>query len=164
MELLLPKLGLFVWTLFIFLILFFLLKKFAWKPIIGAIKAREESIEGSLQEAKKAREEMANLKSENEALLREARDTRDKMIREAREIQDKLVNEAKTEAQEEANRIIDNARKQIESERMAALTSIKNLVGQLSLEIAEKVIRQELSNPEAQKANVEKLVSELHLN
>lgn len=164
MELLLPKLGLFVWTLFIFLILFFLLKKFAWKPIIGAIKAREESIEGSLQEAKKAREEMSNLKSENEALLREARDTRDKMIREAREIQDKLVNDAKAEAQEEANRIIDNARKQIESERMAALTSIKNMVGQLSLEIAEKVIRQELSNPEAQKANVEKLVNELHLN
>lgn len=164
MELLLPKLGLFVWTLFIFLCLFFILKKFAWKPIIGAIKAREESIENSLQEAKKAREEMTSLKSENEALLREARETRDKMIREAREIQEKLVNDAKTEAQEEANRIIENARKQIESERMAAITGIKNMVGQLSLEIAEKVLRQELANPDAQKASVEKLVNELNLN
>lgn len=164
MELLLPKLGLFVWTLFIFLCLFFILKKFAWKPIIGAIKAREESIENSLQEAKKAREEMTSLKSQNEALLREARETRDKMIREAREIQEKLVNDAKTEAQEEANRIIENARKQIESERMAAITGIKNMVGQLSLEIAEKVLRQELANPDAQKASVEKLVNELNLN
>ena len=164
MELLLPKLGLFVWTLFIFLCLFFLLKKFAWKPIMGAIKAREVSIEESLQQAQKAREEMSNLKSENEALLREARETRDKMLREAREIQEKMVNDAKTEASEEAQRIIQNGRQQIESERMAALTDIKNLVGQLSIEIAEKVLRQELANPAAQKATAEKLVSELHLN
>lgn len=164
MELLLPKLGLFVWTLFIFLCLFFLLKKFAWKPIMGAIKAREESIEESLQQAQKAREEMSNLKSENEALLREARETRDKMLREAREIQEKMINEAKNDATEEAQRIIQNGRQQIESERMAALTDIKNLVGQLSIEIAEKVLRQELSNPAVQKATAEKLVSELHLN
>lgn len=164
MDILLPQLGLFFWSLLIFVILLFLLSRFAWKPIMKGIKDREEGIQNALDEAKKAREEMENMKSDNERLLAEARAERDQLLKEAREMRDKIVSEAKNEAEKEAGRIVENAREQIRGEKMAAVTEIKNQVGQLSLEIAEKVLRQELSNPAAQKDVVEKLVKELHLN
>lgn len=164
MEILLPQLGLFFWSLLLFLALFFLLKKFAWKPILAAINEREEGIQDSLDQAEKVREEMKGMQADNERLLVEARAEREEMLNEARSMKDKLLAEAKTTAEEEANRIVSSAREQIKSEKMAALTEIKNQVGQLSLEIAEKVLRQELANPKAQQDVVEKLVSELHLN
>lgn len=164
MDILLPQLGLFFWSTIIFLALFFLLRKFAWKPIMKGINDREDSIQNALDEARKAREEMKNLNAENEKLLAEARSERDAMLKEAREMKDRMISEAKTESDKEAKRIIQNAREQIESEKLAALTDIKNQVGTLSLEIAEKVLRHELSNPAAHKQVVDKLVDELHLN
>ena len=164
MDILLPQLGLFFWSTLIFVVLLFLLSKYAWKPIMQGIKDREEGIQGALDEAKKAREEMANLKSDNERLLAEARAERDELLKEARAMKEKMIGDAKSEAEKEAARIVESAREQIRGEKMAALTEIKNQVGALSLEIAEKVLRQELSNPAAQKEVVEKLVKELHLN
>jgi len=164
MEILIPQLGLFFWSLLIFVILLFLLSRFAWKPIMKGIKDREESIQNALDEAKKAREEMSNLQADNERLLAEARAERDELLKEAREMKEKMIKDAKDEAEKEATRIVENAREQIQGEKRAALTEIKNQVGALSLEIAEKVLRQELSNPAAQKEVVEKLVKELHLN
>lgn len=164
MEVIMPKLGLFVWALVIFLIVFFLLKKFAWKPILDALKAREESIENSLQEAQKARDEMSNLKAENEKILREARAEREIILKEARDMKDAIVNEARTEAKEEADRMISNAREEIMSEKMRAITEIKNQVGMLSLEVAEKLLRRELQNKDEQQKVVDQLVEDLKLN
>ena len=164
MDILLPQLGLFFWALILFVILFFMLRRFAWKPIMKGIKDREVTIQTSLDEAKKARDEMANLKAENDQLLAEARAERDALLSEARDMRDKIVGEAKKTAEEEAARIVSTAREQIQSEKMAAMTEIKNQVGALSLEIAEKVLRSELSNAPAQKELVEKLVSELSFN
>lgn len=164
MELLTPKLGLFFWALIIFVILVFILAKFAWKPIMAAIHAREESIQNSLDEAKKAREEMSNLKAENEALLREARQEREAMLKEAREMSAKIQAEAREEAQAEGKRIVEKAREEIRAEKMKALTEVKNQVATLSVEIAEKVLRQEMQDSKAQATYVDKLVSELHLN
>ena len=164
MEILLPQLGLFFWALLLFVILFFMLRKFAWKPIMKGIHDREISIQTSLDEAKQAREEMQNLKSDNEKLVAEARAERDHLLTEAREMKEKIIAEAKKTAEEEAARIVSTAREQINSEKMAAMTEIKNQVGALSLEIAEKVLRNELSNAPAQKELVEKLVSELSFN
>ncbi|MEM7038448.1 MAG: F0F1 ATP synthase subunit B [Bacteroidota bacterium] len=164
MDLLTPKLGLFFWALVIFLILVFILKKFAWKPIMDSIKQREEDIQSSIDEAKKAREEMANLKSENEALLAEARAERDAMLKEARSMADQLVSESREKAVEESKKVMEKAREEIRAEKMQALTDVKNQVAVLSIEIAEKILRQELSNPKAQSEVVEKLVSDLNLN
>ncbi len=161
MEILLPQLGLFFWALLLFLILFFMLRKFAWKPIMKGIKDREVTIQTSLDEAKKAQEEMQNLRSDNERLLAEARAERDALLTEARTMKEKIIGEAKKTAEEEAARIVSTAREQINTERMAAVTAIKNQVGSLSLEIAEKILRSELSNAPAQKEYVEKLVTEL---
>jgi len=164
MEILLPQLGLFFWALILFLLLFILLRKFAWKPIMQSIKDRETTIQNSLDEAKNAREEMANLQADNERLLAEARAERDALLNEARTMKDKIISEAKTTAESEATRIVEQAREQINSEKMAAMTEIKNQVGALSLEVAEKVLRKELSDSGAQQQLVEKLVSELNLN
>jgi F-type H+-transporting ATPase subunit b len=164
MELLIPKLGLFFWAFVIFILLVILLRRMAWKPILSALKAREESIQTSLDEAKNAREEMGKLKAENEDLLRQARVERDGMLKEAREMAAKIQSEAKTSASEEADRLLEKAREAIRSEKMQALTEVKNQVAQLSILVAEKVLRQEMKDPKAQAEVVDKLVSELHLN
>lgn len=164
MELLIPKLGLFFWAFVIFILLVILLRRMAWKPILSALKAREEGIQASLDEAKNAREEMATLKAENEDLLRQARVERDGMLKEAREMASKIQTEAKSTAQEEANRLIEKAREEIRAEKMQALTEVKNQVARLSIQVAEKVLRQEMKDPKAQSEVVDKLVSELHLN
>ena len=164
MELLIPKLGLFFWAFVIFILLVILLRRMVWKPILSALKAREEGIQASLDEAKNAREEMATLKAENEDLLRQARIERDGMLKEAREMASKIQSEAKTSAQEEGSRLIEKAREEIRAEKMQALTEVKNQVARLSIQVAEKVLRQEMKDPKAQSEVVDKLVSELHLN
>ena len=164
MDLLQPQLGLFFWSFIIFVILVFILAKFAWKPIMASIKAREETIQTSLDEAKKAREEMSNLKSENEALLAAARQEREGMLREARDMSAKIVAEAKEESQEEYKRSLEKAREEIRSEKMRALTEVKNQVAILSVEIAEKILRQELSSTKTQADVVDNFVKDLNLN
>jgi F-type H+-transporting ATPase subunit b len=164
MELLLPKLGLLIWTLLAFLIVFFLLKKMAWPAIIKGLKDREQSITDSLATAQKVKEEMAQMKSENEALLAKAREERAAMLKEARETKDKIINEAKDQAKVEANKIIVEAQAAINTQKMAALTDVKNQVGKLVIEVTEKVLRKELGNKDAQEAHIKGLVDGVKLN
>jgi F-type H+-transporting ATPase subunit b len=164
MELLLPKLGLLIWTLLAFLIVFFLLKKMAWPAIIKGLKDREQSITDSLATAQKVKEEMAQMKSENEALLAKAREERAAMLKEARETKDKIINEAKDGAKVEANKIIVEAQAAINAQKMAALTDVKNQVGKLVIEVTEKILRKELGNKDAQEAHIKGLVDGVKLN
>lgn len=164
MELVTPDIGLAIWTTLAFIILMFLLKKFAWGPILKGVQDREETIAESLQSAEKAREEMAALQSQNEDLLREARIERDKILKEARDAKDAIISESKGKAQEEANKIIASARENIQHEKMAAISELKNQVAQLSIEIAEKIIRERLSDSEKQKALVKDLMDDVKLN
>ena len=150
MELLLPKLGLLVWTLLAFLIVFFLLKKMAWPAIIKGLRDREQGIANSLATAEKVRAEMAQLKNENEALLVLAREERAQLLKEARETKDRIISEAKEQAKVEANKIITEAQLAINTQKMAALTDVKNQVGKLVIEVSEKVLRRELGNKESQ--------------
>jgi F-type H+-transporting ATPase subunit b len=164
MELLLPKLGLLIWTLLAFLIVFFLLKKMAWPAIIKGLKEREQSITDSLTTAQKVKEEMALMKSENEALLAKAREERAVMLKEARETKDRIINEAKDGAKIEANKIIVEAQAAINAQKMAALTDVKNQVGKLVIEVTEKILRKELGNKDAQEAHIKGLVDGVKLN
>lgn len=164
MELVTPGIGLIVWTSLAFLIAWFILGKFAWKPILKALSDRESSIEDALQMADRAKREMAELKSANEDLLKEARLERDKMLKEARDTKDAIVNEAKEKAQEEGDKIITAARDTIRNEKMAAVTELKNQVGKLSIEIAERILKSELSAEAKQKALVDNLLDDVKLN
>ena len=158
------SLGLFVWMLVIFVGLIFLLKKFAWKPILDAVNEREEGIRNALLSAENAKKDMQNLKADNEKLLAEARAERDMMIKEAREIKDKMISDAKTEAQVQGEKMIEQAKATIASEKNAAIADLKNQVSTLSLEIAEKVLKGELANKEAQTKLVEKMLDHAKLN
>ena len=164
MELLLPKLGLLAWTLLAFLIVFFLLKKMAWPAIIKGLRDRENSIADSLATAQKVKEEMALMKSENEALLAKAREERAQLLKEARETKDKIISEAKEQAKTEANKVVAEAQAAINAQKMAALTEVKNQVGKLVIEVSEKVLRKELGNKEAQEAHIKGLVDGVKLN
>ena len=164
MDLVIPSIGLIFWTSLVFIILLFLLGKFAWKPILKSVKERETKIETALEASEKAREEMAALKSQNEDLRKEALIERDSLLKEAREMKDKIVAEAKNTAKEEGERIIESAREAIKNEKMAAVTEIKNQVAILSIEIAEKIVRENLSTDEKQKTLVDGLVEEINLN
>lgn len=164
MNLILPSVGLIFWMSITFLIVFFLLRKMAWKPILGALKDREKSIQDALDSAERAKEEMAALKSSNEAILLEARNERDKLLKEARETKESIIGEAKAAAQKEADKIMQNARENIQGEKAAAMDELKNQVAKLSIEIAEKIIRTELSSDEKQKALVNTLLDEVNLN
>jgi len=158
------SLGLFVWMLVIFIGLIFLMKKFAWKPILDAVNEREEGIRNALLSAENAKKEMLNLQSSNEKLVAEARAERDAMMKEAREIKEKMINDAKSEAQTQGEKMIAQAKAAIESEKNAAMAELKNQVSTLSLEIAEKVLRDELSNKESQTKLVEKMLGDAKLN
>lgn len=158
------SLGLFVWMLVIFIGLVFLMKKFAWKPILDAVNEREEGIRNALLSAENAKREMLNLQSSNEKLIAEARAERDEMMKEAREIKEKMINDAKSEAQSQGEKMIAQAKAAIESEKNAAMAELKNQVSSLSLEIAEKVLKSELANAEAQSKLVEKMLGEAKLN
>jgi F-type H+-transporting ATPase subunit b len=164
MELVTPSFGLVFWMSTSFLIVLFLLKKFAWKPILNMIKEREESIEQALKMAEKAKHEMASLKSSNEKIISDARLERDTMLKEARELKESMINEAKSKASAEADKIVAAARETIQNEKMAAITELKNQVATLSIEIAEKVLRQELSSDDKQKSYVKQLLEEVKLN
>jgi F-type H+-transporting ATPase subunit b len=158
------QLGLFFWLLVIFVGLVFLLKKFAWKPILDAVNEREEGIKNALLAAENAKKDMQNLKADNEKLLAEARAERDLMIKEAREIKEKMIADAKSEAQAQGEKMIDQAKASIESEKNAAMAELKNQVSSLSLEIAEKLLQDELSNKESQTKLVEKMLGDAKLN
>lgn len=159
-----PAIGLVFWTTIVFLLLVFFLGKFAWKPILTAIKEREESITEALSSAEKAKTEMKELKSANEIILTQARTERDAMLKEARDMKESIINEAKARSNKEAERILASAREQINAEKNAAVTELKNQVAALSVEIAEKILRSELSSDEKQKALVNTLMKDVNLN
>jgi F-type H+-transporting ATPase subunit b len=156
--------GLFFWQVIILLVLILLMVKFAWKPIMNSIVAREEGISNALLAAENAKKDMLNLKSDNEKLLAEARAERDLMIKEAREIKEKMIADAKSEAQEQGAKMIESAKASIETEKNAAMAELKNQVSSLSLEIAETLLKGELSNKEAQTKLVEKMLGDAKLN
>jgi len=164
MELVTPELGLIFWTGISFLILLFLLRKFAWKPILGAVNTREESIKSALESAEAAKKEMENLTADNEKLLKEARAERDAMMKEARELKTKMIADAKDEAKIEADKMISNAQAAIQSEKKSAIAEIKTQVASLSLDIAEKVVKDELSNKDKQLKLVETMLDDAKLN
>jgi F-type H+-transporting ATPase subunit b len=164
MDLLLPDLGLFVWNLLGFLILFFILRAMAWKPILRSLSEREKGITDSLETAERVRKEMTELKNENEALLARAREERAQLLKEARETKDKIINEAREQAKLEAGKIITDARAAIETQKMAALTEVKNQVGTLVVEIAEKILRRQLENKPEQESYIRQLSNEAKLN
>jgi F-type H+-transporting ATPase subunit b len=164
MELVTPSIGLLFWQTLTFLIVLFILAKFAWKPILGSLKERENSIDEALSAAKKAKEEMLLLSSNNEKLLQEARLERDRTLREAQSAANSIINEAKEKAGVEGQRMIENARVAINNEKQAALTEVKNLAANLSIEIAEKILKRELSDEKAQKELVNEFIKEANLN
>ncbi len=164
MELLLPKLGLIFWTVLAFAIVFFILAKYAWKPILNSLNDREKNISDSILSAEKVRAEMAELKSENEILLSKAREERAIMMREAKETRDKIIMEAKEQARQEMNKIVADAQGTINQQKMAAITDLKNQVGNLVLEVSEKVLRRELSNKEEQEKYIRQLSEKVELN
>lgn len=161
MQLLTPALGLIVWTLLAFLIAFFILKKFAWPAIINGLKERETSIAESLASAERVKKEMAQLQSENEALMAKAREERAQMLKEAKDTKDRIISEAKEQAKIEANKIIVDANSAIENQKMAALTEIKNQIGNMVVEVSEKVIRRELSAGKEQETYIRQLADDL---
>ena len=159
-----PGIGLILWNLIAFLILLFILGKFAWKPILKSLKTRETNIADALASAEKVKAEMAQLKSQNEALLAKAREERAQMLKEARDTKEKIINEAKEQAKVEANKIITDAQAAIQQQKMAALTDVKNQVGNLVIEVAEKVLRRELGNKTQQETYIKELTDDVKLN
>ena len=164
MELLTPSFGLIFWMMVWFGIMFFLLKKFAWPIILGSLNEREKSISDALDSAKKAKEEMLLLKSDNEKILAEARNERDQLLKDARDTKDAMINEAKTKAQQEADRLLKQAREAITTEKNAAINEIKDQVATLSVQIAEKILKQELTSDDKQKALVNQMLSEANIS
>lgn len=159
-----PQLGLFSISLLIFIIVFLILKKFAWKPILATLKEREDSITDSIATAERVKEEMAQMKAEHEHVLAEAKAERSKILKEAKELKDQIISEAKAQAQAEAKKIVQDASVAIENQKMAALTEVKNQVGTLVIEVAEKVLRKELADKKAQEAYISQLAAEIKMN
>jgi|JI102314A2RNA_FD_contig_121_167632_length_4764_multi_5_in_0_out_0_3 F-type H+-transporting ATPase subunit b len=164
MELLTPGTGLILWQLIIFVALVFLLSKLAWKPIINSLKEREGSIQSALDTAERARAEMAQLKSDNEKLLKEAREERDKMLKEARDVANRLKDEAQNDAKKAADKIISEARAAINVEKEAAMRDVRAQVALFSLEVAEKLMKKNLASDKEQKNLVEGYIKDLKLN
>jgi F-type H+-transporting ATPase subunit b len=164
MKLLLPEFGLLIWTLLAFLVVFFILGKFAWPAIVKGLKERESGIADSLATAERVRAEMMQLKSENEALLAQAREERATLLREARDTKDKIISEAKEQAKTEAGKIITDARAAIEVQKLAAITEVKNQIGNLVVEVSEKILRRQLENKPEQEHYIKQLAEEMKLN
>lgn len=164
MDLLIPEVGLLVWNTIAFLVLVFLLGKFAWKPIMKGISDREQSIDEALNKAELARQEMARLSSQNEELMKQAREERDQILKEAKALKDGIVNEAKTQAQAEGAKLIEKARIEIENQKKAALAELKGQVSTLSLDIAERVLRSQLDDKAKQQELVNNLLKDVELN
>ena len=164
MELIKPGIGLIFWMTISFLVVLFILGKYAWPMILKALKEREESIANALNSARMAKEEMAALNADNEKLIMQARAERDLLLKEARDTRDSIVAEARNKAQAEANKIMAQTRDTINTEKMSALTELKTQVAAMSIEIAEKILRHELSNDEKQKNLMENLIKDISLN
>ncbi len=164
MDLLTPELGLFFWTLIAFLAVFFILRKFAWKPILSTLGEREKGIADSIATAERVKNEMGQLKSENEKLMAQAREERTLMMKEAKEMKDRIVSEAKEQAKAEANKIIIDAQQQIQQQKMAALTEVKNEIGTLAIEVAEKILRKQLNAADGQASYMNMLADDIKLN
>ena len=159
-----PNPGTIIWMIIIFGIVAYILKKFAWKPILNALKEREESIANALNSAEEAKKEVAGLKADNEKIIAEARKERDVILKEAKEIKEKIVAEAKEKAAHEAQKTIDTARQQIQAEKTAAINDIKKQVAELSVMIAEKVIKKEFEKKGEQEKMVDGLIDDIKLN
>ena len=164
MELVKIDIGLLFWMTLTFGILLFILGKYAWKPIMKMLHEREDSIEKALNAANEAKKDMLKLKAGNEQLLLDAKEERDALMRDARKVKEAIIDEARVKANEEANRIIDNARESIQYEKLAAINDLKNQIASISIEIAEKLLGQELSDKEKQKQLTEKLLKEVKIN
>lgn len=164
MELITPGLGLVFWMVLSFSVILFILKKFAWKPILKALKERENTIDTALKSADKAREKMEQLKADNEKIIKEAKNERDNLLKEAHQVKDKTISEAKQKANSEANKIIEDAKRKIESVKVAALDEIKNQVAGFSVEIAEKILKKKLEKTKDQKDLINGLIDEIKIN
>lgn len=164
MDLVTPDIGLIFWTTVSFIILYFILAKYAWKPILGAVNDREKSIKDALSAAEKAKEEMANLKSDNEKILNEAKLQREALLKDARDIKSKIISDAQNEATEKANKLIEAAKIAIDNEKSAAMKELKNTVVDLSLNIAEKLLSKELDNKDKQIKNIKDIIDKSKLN
>ncbi len=158
-----PDPGLLIWMCISFGILVFLLGKFAWKPILGAVKTREQSIADALNEAKKMRDDMAKMSANNEEIMRQARAERDTLLKEARDIRDKEISEAKTKAKAEADAMLGRAREDIRNEKNAAIVELRNQVADLSVQVAERILKEKLGDAAAQKALVDKVMADVDL-
>jgi F-type H+-transporting ATPase subunit b len=161
MELITPGLGLIFWMTLSFLLIVYILGKFAWKPILEMLKARELSIHEALNSANQAREEMKHLQYNNELLLQEAKNERDALLNEARKVKDKMIEDARTKASEEASRIVEAAKASINNEKMAAMTELKNQIAESSLNLAKFILKRELADPKQQEAYVQELLKEI---
>ena len=159
-----PDFGLFFWSCIIFALFWIIIGRFAFKPIAQALKKREDDIQDALDESVKAREEMAKLNAQNEALLAEARTERSKMLKEANETKEAIVKEAKESAKKEATKIIENARIEIENQKKAAINDVKNQAGLMAIEITERLLREELKDRDSQQKLVDTLVKEINLS
>jgi F-type H+-transporting ATPase subunit b len=164
MDLVTPDIGLIFWTTVSFAILYFILAKFAWKPILGAVNEREKLIKDALSAAEKAKEEMVNLKADNEKILNEAKLQRESLLKEAREIKSKIIADAESEAIEKANKLVEAAKIAIENEKSAAMKELQNTVVDLSFNIAEKLLSKELDNKEKQLENIQDILDKSKLN
>lgn len=164
MELITPEFGLFFWQTIVFLVLMYIMAKFAWKPILNSVRNREQSINDALASAENARKEMQNLKADNDQLLKEARAERDAILKEARELKEKVISEASEDAKVKADKIVADAKRSIELEKQSAMAELKNHVAELSVEIAEKIIRKELSSEKEQHQMIEKMIGDAKLN
>ena len=163
MDLVTPGFGLIFWTSVVFIILLVLLKRMAWTPILNNVDARNKSIEEALEAAKNARDEMSNLKADNDRILKEARAERDEVLKEARELKANIISEAKNAAKDEADKMIASAKVVIENEKAGAISELKNTVGSLSVDIAEKVLRAELKDVDKQNAFIADMLKDLSL-
>lgn len=163
-SLITPAIGTLFWTVVIFTLFFLILKKFAWKPVLNIVKQRDEMIKGSLASAEKARKEMLKLQSDNEAILRKAREERESILKEAREVRDKLIAEAKGKASEEAEKLIEKARTGIEREKAMALADIREQVASLSVDIASKLLGEKLKQTGEQQKLIDNYLRDVDLN
>ena len=164
MDLIMPDMGLLFWTSLVFALLLIILAKFVWKPILGAVNEREQKIADSLALAEKTQAEMKALQAQNENLLREARAERDAIVKDAKETATQMIEDAKNKAKAEAEKVLVHSREEIQNEKAAALADLKMQVASFSLEIAEKIIRGELSSDDKQKALAEKMAGDVNLN
>jgi F-type H+-transporting ATPase subunit b len=163
-PLLSPDLGLWVWTLLAFTIFFFILRKYAWGPIINSLNEREQTIADSIATAERVKAEMAQLQNENEALLAKAKEERSAMLQEAKITKDKIINEAKNQAKEEASKIMADLQLSINNQKVAAINDLKSQIGGIVVEMAEKVLRRELADKEAQEKYIKELADSSLLN